>query len=382
MIHHTNKIVITSVETISPSTRASSQISDLKDFFDLNNHYICNVNSTDSKSRDSRIMGKHTLMLMKSADSSYRQSRLNEYKPEDIGLFMSLGMFDYEIDDLLPAVIKSIKNGQLDYPEFFKKGFREIYPLWPLTMLNNIAMCQCAIRLGIKGDNAVFSPHSDSSLNAIYEGWMSIAEKHSEASIVGGVSEIISPMSLVRYILCNTNASRINDTNRIPPYKVSEGAVALTLETIDNAVKRGLPCLCVLKGFGAGFGVDEKKGGATVDAIETSMRLALLMADIRPQDIDILFSHHNVEIEEGVNEYKALNNTFSQLPVIINTKSRFGDMLSSAGVYDVALGIKILSEPAHTQTIANKKINHPPAFIMINAMSVEGNVTTLIIGKE
>lgn len=385
MMSNKRSIVITSMDVITPSfdefLPKESKFHDMSEFFDLNNHRICEIKSTTTQSRDAKIMTKPAIMLNKSVDSVFSKSRLHEYNPEEIGLFMSLGMFDYDIDDLLPAVLKSMKDETLYYTDFFKKGFREIYPLWPLTMLNNIAMCQCSIKLGIRGDNAVFSPHSDSSLNAIYEGWMSVQQGNCNVAIVGGVSEIVSPMSLIRYVLCNTNSSRINKLSTIPPYFISEGAVVFSLEDIDDARNRGLTCLSILKGFGASFEFDEKKGGATVDSIETSMKSAMQMADIQPQDIDCVFCHHDIEIDEGENELKALKKTFSKLPTVICSKSRFGDMLSCAGAFDVSLGIMMLLDEDYAQKITNKRQTYMPSNILINAMSVEGSVSTLIIGR-
>ncbi|MCX8027151.1 MAG: hypothetical protein N3A62_04775 [Thermodesulfovibrionales bacterium] len=377
MIHD---IAITSMEVIAPKTPESKGVrfKDLNDFFDIDNHHICDVVHSESKSRDSKIIGKHTAMLLSATGAVFKDSFLDHYEPHDIGIFTALGMFDYDVSDLLPAVNKSIKDGHLDYTLFFKKGFREIYPLWPLTMLNNIAMCQCAIRLGIKGDNGVFSPHSDSSLNAIYEGWMSVVEGRSRVAIAGAVSEIISPLCLVRYLLCNTKASRVGDTSNIPSYALSEGVVAFCLENICNAQERGISALCVINGFGASFGFDEINGGATTDAITTSMRLALEDANLKPNDINLIFTHDDTQTHDGHNEDRAIKTVFGNSSVTtICTKPFVGDMLSCAGAFDVSLGIRILLGQTTNIVATSKPIKH----ILINAMSVEGNVTSLIIGR-
>ncbi|MFQ3574795.1 MAG: beta-ketoacyl synthase N-terminal-like domain-containing protein [Thermodesulfovibrionales bacterium] len=380
------EVVITSADTISPTLqkptqRLTQRFKSIEDFFDINKHNTLDLDLSQLRSKDARIMRKHTLMLIKATESTYKKSRLDEISPEGIGLFMSLGIFDYEVDDLLQSTLKSTRDNRLNYSEFFKKGYREIYPLWPLMMLNNIAMCQCAIRLGIKGDNAVFSPHSDSSLNAIYEGWMSVLEHHSDVAIVGALSEIISPISLVRYVLCNTNSSRIGNTPAIPPYCLSEGAVTLSLERRENAQKRGLQAVAVLKGFSAGFGFDEIKGGVSIQAIEKSMNMAIQMAGISPNEIDIVFTHHDTEIDDGINEYRAIKDIFDPIPTVLSTKSIFGDMLACAGAFDVALAIKTFLDPHYIRDLFNKNIENAPYHILINAMSVEGNVTTLVLGR-
>ena len=66
---------------------------------------------------------------------------------EEIGFFAGMGMVDYDMEDLLPAVLESLDaEGKLDCSAFYVKGYTEIYPLWPLSMLNNISFCQVATR--------------------------------------------------------------------------------------------------------------------------------------------------------------------------------------------------------------------------------------------
>ena len=82
-----------------------------------------------------------------------------------MGFFAGMGTVDYHLEDLLPAVAKSLsQSGDLDYDRFFSAGYQEIYPLWPLGMLNNVAFCQAAIHFGLRGENAVFSPHGDAGI--------------------------------------------------------------------------------------------------------------------------------------------------------------------------------------------------------------------------
>ncbi|HXX58772.1 MAG TPA: beta-ketoacyl synthase N-terminal-like domain-containing protein, partial [Thermodesulfovibrionales bacterium] len=129
--------------------------------------------------KDSRIMDTHAYMLMKSSRDAYREAKLDtaSVPAEETGFYAGMGMVDYRIEDLLPAVHKSLNSGGgLDYDAFFSEGYKEVYPLWPLSMLNNISFCQVAINLNIKGDNTVFSPHADSGAQAVIEGMSAIRE--------------------------------------------------------------------------------------------------------------------------------------------------------------------------------------------------------------
>ncbi len=106
---------------------------------------------------------------------------------EEIGFFAGMGMVDYEVDDLLPAVLKSLNaTGDLDYSAFYSKGYTEIYPLWPLSMLNNISFCQVATSLDLQGENTVFSPHADSGAMAVAEGMKALRDEQGPGGSLRG----------------------------------------------------------------------------------------------------------------------------------------------------------------------------------------------------
>jgi 3-oxoacyl-[acyl-carrier-protein] synthase II len=357
------------LETLTSNSDMPNPIP-LEDFFQISTHSLCEIGPSDLKihPKEARIMDKHSLMLLKASEEAYGQSGLSSYDAEDRGLFAALGMVDYRIEDLLPAVKKSINGGILDYRTFFKKGYQEIYPLWPLSMLNNIALCQVAIRLSIRGENAVFSPHSDASLWAVHEAAMALARGHCRGALSGGVSEVVSLNSLIRYVLSNTNHSRLmgQAIYEAVPYKMAEGSAILAIERLCDANQRGAIPIAMIAGFGSAFGFDDTHAGPTMEAIKQSMQVALKAAGIGPSEVDVLFSHHDQRIPEGVNEKAAIDSLFAKAMTVCCTKPKVGDMLSGAGAFDIALAVAMLQ---------SKKLG----YALINAFSVEGNVASMVL---
>lgn len=120
-----------------------------------------NPESLDLPRRESRIMDLHSLILMKCAQEAMRDAALSGEGDSglEIGFFAGIGMVDYRTDDLTGAVSASLdETRQIDYQRFYERAYQEIFPLWPLAMLNNIALCQVAVKLGLRGENSVFSP--------------------------------------------------------------------------------------------------------------------------------------------------------------------------------------------------------------------------------
>ncbi|MBI4847862.1 MAG: hypothetical protein HY808_04690 [Nitrospirae bacterium] len=370
--------------------------------------------------RDARIMDKHAHMLLKSSQDSFRHSRLDtsSIPKDDIGFFAGMGMVDYNIDDLLPAVVKSLDaHGSLDYDAFYSGAFQEIYPLWPLSMLNNISFCQAAINLGIKGESAVFSPHADSGAQAIMEGLNTIIEKKAQAVLAGGVSEKSSPLSLARASLSGIlNTSSENN----PPLKkgaaggffdeplcrpfggnrtgtiLGEGCGVVTLELLSSAKKRQVPYFAAITGYASAFGKSDEYNCPASAAISNAMEQALIKAGLAPSDIDLIIAHGDGTRMGDANEIEAIHHTFSDCINKVNvfsSKGALGHMLAGAPAVDIILGTYILENgiiPAvHNSLPPDKNIrfnlvNKGPLKttikrIVVNSFSYEGQCASLII---
>ncbi len=355
--------------------------------------------------RDSRIMDKHAYMLLKASRESFSHAGLDKASvdPNNIGYFASMGMVDYNLEDLLPSVLKSLDDkGNLDYDKFYSGAYQEIHPLWPLSMLNNINFCQVAIDLGIRGENTTFAPHSDSAIHSIIEAYNAVLEKQAEVILAGGVSEKVSPSSLARASMAGILNS--NDISCRPFGKNStgtmlgEGCGIITIELLSHAIARQAPCLARISGYGSSFGSSDISNSATSAAISLSMETALEKAELKPGDIDLIIAHGDGAPEGDANEAEAIHNTFAgclNTLHVYSSKAALGHLLSGASAVDVVIGTNILingiipaifdSGPLEDNIALNLVRGDPlkadPARIMINSRSYEGQCASLIIEK-
>ena len=346
--------------------------------------------------RDSRIMNKHSHMLMKCTLDAFQQAGLHE-RPvpgDEIGFYAGMGMVDYEIEDLQSSVLKSMDtDGNLDYERFFSNGYQEIYPLWPLSMLNNISFCQVAIRLGICGDNTVFSPHADSGIQAIAEAIAAIQNRKAVAALAGGVSEKVSPLSLAREQLQGRKAG--NST------VLGEGCGMLSLELQSSADARGAGYRSSISGYGFAFDFDGGEAAPTVNAIAHSMQQAVETANVKPEDIDLIITHGDVIDAGNKNEVEAIHEVFASCLDKLkgfSTKGAIGHLLAAAPVVDTIVGIQILEQgvipatitgPGSVEAEVNTRfhvITGEPSSanvrrILINCQSYEGQCASLVLEK-
>ncbi|MGC2063664.1 MAG: beta-ketoacyl synthase N-terminal-like domain-containing protein [Thermodesulfovibrionales bacterium] len=360
--------------------------------------------------RDARIMGKHALMLIKASRDAHAAARIDRatVAPEDIGFYAGMGMVDYAVDDLLPCGLKSLgENGSIDYDRFYAAGYREIYPLWPLSMLNNISFCQAAIGLTIRGENTVFSPHADSGALAIAEGVWTILENRARLVLAGGVSEVVSPLSLARGnffgILAAGTGGKTVRAASCSPFGISgqgtvlgEGCGIISLELRSNADKRGASYGTMITGYGMSCSRDTRASCPSAYGIRTAMEHALKSAELGPPDIDLIIAHGDGTLHGDRNEAEAIQQVFAECPAqpnVYSSKAALGNLLAGAAPVDIILGSRMIEQgivppiagpyspdsSLKVMVVKDRPVTPGPQRIMINASSYEGQCSTIII---
>jgi 3-oxoacyl-[acyl-carrier-protein] synthase II len=357
--------------------------------------------------RDARIMGTHSHLLLKTARAAFEGASLEgtEVPRDEIGFFAGMGMVDYEVKDLLPAVLKSLDGrGGIDYSLFYSGGYTEIYPLWPLSMLNNIGFCQVAMSLDLQGENTVFSPHGDSGVMAIAEGAASVREGRAQVALCGGVSEKVNPFSLARAHLCGVlNTTGPEDSSPCKPFDaerrgtiLGEGAGMIVLELESSAKRRGMEPLATVSGHGCSCEPRGAFSGPTTKALTLAMRGALGRAGLLPRNIDLVVAHGDGTVAGDGSEIDAIQDVFSDCIEgvhVYSSKGAIGHLLAGAPLVDVILSISMMNHgviPATLQTfspdpsIRFQLVHREPVRkdlkrILVNCLSYEGQATSIVL---
>jgi 3-oxoacyl-[acyl-carrier-protein] synthase II len=306
--------------------------------------------------RESRVMTLPPMILLQAGQAACLQTRMKEtgFSSDRIAFFAAMGLIDPHYNDLKPAVLKSglplqrsestplSQAASLDFNRFLGGAYQEIYPLWPLAMLNNVGFCLAANQLGVSGENAVFSADVDAGVMALAEGVESLRSQKADLALVGGTGEKMLPMHLARMQLlfelspqgiCRPLSPLRNGT--VP----GEGGAVLALEPIQKARARGVVPLAVITGWGFGGGTDRTA------AHKKAMNSALERAGCRPGDISLLMPHGDGTSLGDEAELTALAQVFKDrresLPVYV-TKASLGHLRAGAAVVDALVAALIL----------------------------------------
>ncbi len=351
---------------------------------------------TDIHPQLARSMGKHLSLLLASTEEALCSAGIRPamFDPQDMGFFAGMGMVDYHVEDLLPAVLKSLsRGGDLDYDKFFFSGCQEIYPLWPLGMLNNVAFCQAAIHFGLRGENCVFSPHGDAGIQAVAEAVKVLEEGKAKVALAGGVSEEISPLSLARARLKGLLRPPERQSGAGSPkgataeIVLGEGGAMLVLEPMSGAVDRGANILARVVGFGFSCEKDHRGRFASERAIFSAIEGALSQAELDPTRIDLIMLGSLSQ-----NELEAVRKIFGmalEAPIMVATAKTLGEAFAAGPILNTAIGLSSPDLAASPQDIRP----YPPpgggaprgpsntGRVLINGISYEGRCASMIVEK-
>jgi len=355
-----------------------------------------------------RMMDKHLPMLLLAATNAHSMCGISQstVPPGQIGFFAGMGMVDYEIEDLILAVLKSSDpTGSLDYDLFFADGYQEIYPLWPLAMLNNVAFCQVAINLDIRGENAVFSPHADSGVRAVAEGVKTLLADKARVVLAGGVSEKASPSSMARghhFGILNVSAApgraslcrpfSAERTGTIP----GEGSGVVLMERASSAAARQAVPLAAISGFGSACEREAESFAPTAAAIASAMTAALDRAAVKPSEVGAVIAHGDGTLAGDKNEIEAICRVFSDTVEsigVFSSKGALGHMLAGSPAVDLILAIEMLKRGeipptlgahpldsnARFRVASDRPLPLGPKRILINSSSCEGQCASLLV---
>jgi 3-oxoacyl-[acyl-carrier-protein] synthase II len=269
-------------------------------------------------------------------------------EPDRLGVVLGSEMLFGEIEEVAGVYRRCAENGEFKFSNWGGFVFKELYPLWMLKYLPNMAACHISIALDARGPNNSIVQGGASSLLAIGEAMIVLARGHADAMIAGGSGANVSFNSLPfrgweqlsKWQGEPAGASRPfdNDRSGIVP---GEGSAAFVLETRAHAEGRGAKVLARLAGFASRFEPARKGRPAQGTAIRQSIDAALAAAGLGASDVGHVNAHGESSVEHDRVEAQAIRATLGDTPVAAY-KSFFGDLGAGSGAVELAASVLAL----------------------------------------
>ncbi len=276
----------------------------------------------------------------------------------------------------------------------------------PRTVSNNPAG-EVTLNLKIKGPHYCIGAACAAGNLGLVQGYQMLQLEEVDYAIAGGVSESIHTFG----IFAGFKSQVALGTHELPekvsrPFDrdrngivVSEGGCLYLLETLEQALKRGVD-----KFYGEIVGYANNSDAIDfvlpdADTQAVCMKKALDFAGIKPEEIDILNSHATSTPMGDQQEAKAINMVFSDSDntFVNNTKGYIGHAMGAAGSLELAgnlpafndsiihpfLNLDNLDPDCETKNIVKKKPvkRENIRYIMNNSFGMLGINSCVIVKK-
>jgi 3-oxoacyl-[acyl-carrier-protein] synthase II len=329
--------------------------------------------------------------------------RRGDYDPQRLGVVLGSEMLYGELPEMAEVYRHCAVDGQFDAALWGEFAFKDLFPLWMLKYLPNMAACHISIAHDAQGPNNSIVAGGVSSLLAIAEAAAIIRRGQADAMLAGGSGSMASVSSLPFRGWRHLSTWEGQPAESLRPFDAQrcgtvpgEGAGVLLLESREHAQRRGARPLARIAGWAsrcqppaAPWAVRSGRG------IEQAIVAALRSAGFDPSAIDHVNAHGEGSLAEDRIEAEAIRATLGGVPVTA-FKSYFGDLGAGSGAVELIGSILAL---VHGQTPPTRNCEQPdpacpvdvirhaprpverPAVLALN-QSWTGQVAAVVLARE
>ncbi len=311
----------------------------------------------------------------------------------------------------IPVIIGSGLGGCLFHEEqIFKlmenKDPRRVLASSIPRIAPNAVSAFIAMQFKLRGPNFTISTACSSGGNAISVASQLIESGNVNMVVTGGVECPITPFTYAAYqslrVLAKSNGNKAPcpfDIKR-DGFVLGEAAGVLILEEYGTAIKRGARIYAELMGYASNCGVYHMAApDPSGDDAAQAMEDALIMANIKPADIDYINAHGTATKLNDECEAKAISKIFGQGkqgPLVSSTKSMTGHTIGAAGAIEAVLTILAinnaqipptvncdqLDEVCDINVVQNRFIQKQIHHAISNSFGFGSNNSVLVFGKS
>jgi 3-oxoacyl-[acyl-carrier-protein] synthase II len=292
--------------------------------------------------KEARRMDRFAQFAIATADEAMQQAGLAEGRAGNGADFDRVGV-------VIGSGIGGIATFEEQARTMVERGPKRISPFFVPMFIPDIAAGQVSMRYGARGANFCTVSACASSAHAVGEAYHILERGDADVMIAGGTEASVTPLAVAGFAnmkaLSTRNdapetASRPFDATR-DGFVLGEGSGMLVLETLEHALRRGVPILGELIGYGQSADAYHLTAPAPEGAgAQLAMRAALADADIGLDEVDYINAHGTSTPMNDLNETLAVKAVFGERAadlVVGSTKSMTGHLLGAAGAVEAVI---------------------------------------------
>lgn len=300
-----------------------------------------------------KVMAREIQLAFAAGELAWADAGLDsiEVDPERVGVVGGAGLLYCGLDELAAPLAESLnEKGEVDLRRWGAQGMRQLFPLWMLKYLPNMAACHVGIRKQAFGPTNTISLGDVSSLLAIGEAAAAIERGAADMMLAGGTSTKLDLTDLLFHGGAAQSRRKDDPAAACRPFDkdrdgfvAAEGAAYFILESREHAERRGFA-----QRGGAAWGsiasvctrcepsIDSRQ--PTGKAIVAAVSGALESSGVAPGDLAMVKAHGASRVETDPVEAAALAETVGDAPVTAPT-SYVGSSGAAGGAVELALAL-------------------------------------------
>ena len=300
-----------------------------------------------------KVMDRETQLAFAASELAWADAGLEEVEvdAQRLGVIGAAGLQYCGLDELESPISSSLNDqGAFDMRKWGADGLRELFPLWMLKYLPNMAACHVGIRRQGFGPTNTISLGDVSSPLAMGEAADAIRRGAADVMLAGGTSTRLDLTDLVMHQGAGLSRSKDDPSKVCRPFDLNrdgsvagEGAAFFVLESREHAENRGF-----FQRGGATWGSVRSVVSRTEPAIASrqpsgqairqACSAALAQAEIEPPRLAMVKAHGASRQATDAFEATALAEVASDTPVFAPT-SYFGSLGAAGGSVELAAAL-------------------------------------------
>lgn len=304
--------------------------------------------------------------------------------PNRFGVVLGSELLYGEVAEVTEAFRHCHVDGVFHYDRWAEFSFKDLFPLWMLKYLPNMAACHIGIAHDARGPTNSIVEGQVSSLLAVAEGASAIERGIADVMLAGGSGSQLAPSAFAfrrhremkwegdpRAASCPFDARRMGT---VP----GEGSGIVVLEAREHAERRGATILAHVAATASRYESPQKPGGLTGRAIRNSLQSVLEKGGLQPADIGHVNAQGESSQEKDRLEAQAIREVLGDVPVTA-PKSYFGDLGAGSGAVELIASVLALVNRSVPPTL-NYEVRDPACPIdVIHGSPLEGAKPTAVV---
>ena len=327
-----------------------------------------------------------------SADAGLLDERAVDHRR--LGIILGVGMLNADVDELgraFHAVADGGCRGPFDMIAFGRLGGPQLFPLWLLRHIPNLAAAHASISLDAQGPSNTIATGCVAGANAIGEAARIIARGDADVILAGGTDARTTALAILRYRELGWLATRED----VPPGAVSapfddsatgfvsgEAAGIVVLESHEHAIRRGARIYAELAAYGAANDAhDVMAPHPEGRGLAKALSRCLASGSLSPAAVDAVFAPAASvpSFDRAIaSSLRCVFGTGREGPVITATRSILGHTHAASSALDSIAAVKAIQA---SQVPATLNLGSPIADLpFVRGTAHRAPISTAMVG--